>query len=79
MKSHKITLSELYATSEFIEPLVSLIKINVAMFAEFSDQFDHVTHELESFHKFIISIVDDMTNEIENALNIINAYLGDES
>ena len=79
LKSHKITLNELYATSEFIEPLVSLIKINVATFAEFSDQFDHVTRELESFHEFIISTVDNMTSEIVGAMHIINAHLGDES
>ncbi|MCP5245649.1 MAG: hypothetical protein H6937_06800 [Burkholderiales bacterium] len=79
LKSHKITLIDLYATSEFVVPLVSLIKINVAMFAEFSDQFDHVTQELESFHEFIITTVDEMTNEIESALGIINAYLGEQS
>ncbi len=79
LKSHKSTLNELYATTEFIDPLVSLIRINVATFSEFSHQFDDVTMELESFHEFIISTVDDMTSEIERVADIIGTYLGEES
>jgi len=78
LKSHKVTLNDLCASSKFIDPLVTLIKINVAMFAEFSDQFDHVIHELESFHKFIISTVDEMTSGVESTQGIIRVYLGED-